>query len=77
MLSTLDPQGRRRTLGADKAYDRPEIVGGVRALTVTPHIAPNVHATKPTTEIDGRTTRHPGYAVSQQKRKLVEQGSRL
>jgi hypothetical protein len=41
---------------------------------VTPHIAANVHPTKPTTAIDGRTTRHPGYAVSQQKRKLVEQG---
>jgi len=44
----------------------------VRALGVTPHIAPNVHETKPTTAIDSRTTRRPGYAVSQQKRKLVE-----
>jgi hypothetical protein len=74
MLATLDPRARRRTVGADKAYDRPEIVGGVRAFGLTPHIAANVHATKPTTEIDGRTTHHPGYAVSQQKRKLVEQG---
>ena len=74
LLSTLEPRARRRTLGADKGYDRPEIVAGVRALGVTPHIAPNVHATKPTTAIDGRTTHHPGYAVSQRKRKLVEQG---
>jgi hypothetical protein len=46
----------------------------VRALGVTPHIAANVHPTKPTPTIDGSTTRHPGYAVSQRKRKLVEQG---
>ncbi len=74
LLTTLEPRGRRRTLGADKGYDRPDVVAGVRALGVTPHIAANVHPTKPTTAIDGRTTRHPGYAVSQQKRKLVEQG---
>jgi len=74
LLTTLEPRARRRTLGADKGYDRPDIVAGVRALGVTPHIAPNVHPTKPTTTIDGRTTRHPGYALSQQKRKLVEQG---
>ena len=74
LLTTLEPRARRRTLGADKGYDRPDIVAGVRALGVTPHIAANVHATKPTSTIDGRTTRHPGYALSQQKRKLVEQG---
>ncbi len=74
LLTTLEPRARRRTLGADKGYDRLDIVAGVRALGVTPHIAPNVHPTKPTTTIDGRTTRHPGYAVSQRKRKLVEQG---
>jgi transposase len=74
LLTTLEPRARRRTLGADKGYDRPDIVAGVRALGVTPHIAANVHPTKPTTTIDGRTTRHSGYALSQQKRKLVEQG---
>jgi hypothetical protein len=74
LLTTLEPRARRRTLGADKGYDRPDLVAGVRALGVTPHIAANVHPTKPTTAIDGRTTRHPGYARSQQKRKLVEQG---
>jgi transposase len=74
LLTTLEPRARRRTLGADKGYDRPEIVAGVRALGVTPHITPNVHPTKPTSAIDARTTRHPGYALSQRKRKLVEQG---
>ncbi len=74
LLTTLEPRARRRTLGGDKGYDRAEVVAGVRALGVTPHIAPNVHKTKLTSVIDGRTTRHPGYAVSQQKRKLIEQG---
>lgn len=46
----------------------------MRELGVTPHIAPNIHKTKPTSVIDGRTTRHPGYGVSQQKRKRIEQG---
>ena len=74
LLTTLEPRARRRTLGADKGYDRPEVVAGMRELGVTPHVAPNVHRTKPTSAIDGRTTRHPGYEVSQQKRQLIEQG---
>lgn len=74
LLTTLEPRARRRTLGADKGYDRPEVVAGVRALGVTPHITPNLHKQKLTSAIDGRTTRHPGYAVSQEKRKLIEQG---
>jgi hypothetical protein len=47
-------------------------VADLRALQVTPHIA--VHLKGRRSAIDGRTTRHPGYAVSQRKRKLVEQG---
>ena len=74
MLTTLEPCGRRRTLGADKGYDTPDFVAGVRACHTTPHVAPNVHARKPTSAVDGRTTRHPGFAVSQVKRKLVEEG---
>jgi transposase len=74
MLATLEPRARRRTLGADKGYDQPDFVAAVRALNTTPHVAPNIHATKPTSALDARTTRHPGYAVSQRKRKLVEQG---
>jgi len=74
MLTTLEPRARRRTLGADKGYDQPAFVAAVRALNTTPHVTPNIHPTKPTSAIDARTTRHPGYALSQQKRKLVEQG---
>jgi transposase len=58
----------RVTLGADKGYDRKEFVRELREHQVTPHIA-----CKPTSIIDARTTRHPGYAVSQCKRKRVEE----
>jgi transposase len=55
--------GRHRvTLGADKGYDAADFVVDLRALNVTPHIAQN---TSRRSAIDGRTTRHPGYAVSQ------------
>jgi len=74
LLSTLEPRARRRTLGADKGYDQPDFVAVVRAFNTTPHVTPNIHPTKPTSALDARTTRHPGYALSQQKRKLVEQG---
>ena len=58
----------RITLGADKGYDRKEFVLQLREHQVTPHIA-----CKPTSIIDPRTTRHPGYATSQRKRKRVEE----
>jgi transposase len=58
----------RVTLGADKGYDRKEFVLELREHQVTPHIA-----RKPTSIIDARTTRHPGYAISQQKRKRIEE----
>lgn len=74
MLTTLEPRARRRTLGADKGYDTPELVAGIRACNTTPHVAPNIHKTKPTSAVDGRTTRHAGFDVSQVKRKLVEEG---
>lgn len=57
------------TVGGDKGFDVSSIVAGVRALTLTPHVAQKVKGS----EIDGRTTRHAGYAISQQKRKLIEQ----
>ena len=53
--------------GADKGYDVASFVADVRVRDVTPHVAQKVRA------IDGRTTRHAGYHVSQRKRKLVEQ----
>jgi transposase len=76
LLMALPPGRRRRTLGADKGYDTPEFIAGVRALGFTPHVTPNPHryGTHRRSPVDGRTTRHPGYARSQRKRKLVEQG---
>lgn len=65
------PGGRRRTLGADKGYDTTDFVASCRELTVTPHVAQNI--TRPGgSAIDGRTTSHPGYAVSMRKRKMIE-----
>jgi hypothetical protein len=72
MLDRLPKNKRRRTLGADKGYDTQDFVAGVRARGVTPHVAQNT--TNRRSAIDGRTTRHRGYGVSQKKRKLVEQG---
>ena len=66
------PRRRRITLAADKGYDTRDFVAGLRAMRVTPHVAQ--HTTGRRSAVDGRTTRHPGYAVSQRKRKLVEQG---
>jgi transposase len=62
------PGRQRVTLGADKGYDRKEFVQALRAYQVTPHLA-----RKPSSIIDQRTTRHPGYAISQHKRKRVEE----
>jgi hypothetical protein len=61
----------RGTLGADKAYDTQAFVAAVRGLRLTPHVAQNT--TNRASAIDGRTTRHPGYAVSQRVRKEVEE----
>ena len=65
------PTTRRITLGEDKNYDTHQFVQDLRALQVTPHVAQ--HTTNRASAIDGRTTRHPGYTVSQQKRKRVEE----
>jgi transposase len=62
------PGPHRVTLGGDKGYDTKEFVQEMRDHQVTPHVA-----LKATTIIDARTTRHPGYAISQQKRKRVEE----
>jgi IS5 family transposase len=66
----LEACGRRGgTVGADKGYDVADFVTAVRALGVTPHVTQKVAGSA----IDGRTTRSAGYAISQRKRKLVEQ----
>ena len=63
--------GGRVTLGGDKGYDYPAFVAALRHMEVTPHVAQNT--TNRRSAIDQRTTRHPGYAVSQLKRKRVEE----
>jgi IS5 family transposase len=59
-----------RSVGADKGYDTAGFVAGVRALGVTPHVARK----RRFAALDGRTSRHAGYAVSQRRRKLIEEG---
>jgi transposase len=71
MVTGLPPTTRRRTLGADKGYDTAAFVQALRTLGITPHVAQH---TKRTSGVDGRTTRHRGYAVSQVRRKRVEEG---
>lgn len=68
------PGRHRLTLAADKAYDTRDFATTLRAMRVTPHVAQYATTVHRRSAIDGRTTRHPGYARSQQKRKLVEQG---
>ena len=63
--------GRRRTLGADKAYDVAGFVEQVRDLNTTPHVVQNL-ARRGGSAIDGRTTRHPGYAMSVHARPRIE-----
>ena len=71
MIVRHSPGARRLTLGADKAYDAAAFVADLRDLNVTPHIAQNLNGRR--SAIDSRTTRHPGYTVSQQKRKRIEE----
>lgn len=59
------------TLGADKAYDTSDFVAELRQMCVTPHVAQNTSGRA--SNIDGRTTRHAGYAVSQRTRKRIEE----
>lgn len=66
-------RGRRRgTVAADKAYDTRGFVAGCRDVGLTPHVARNQHRTH-RSAIDGRTTRHPGYAASLVVRRRIEQ----
>jgi transposase len=73
MIADL-PGAHRITVAADKAYDTRDFVGDLRAMRVTPHVAQHAPQRRRHSAIDHRTTRHPGYAITQQKRKLVEQG---
>jgi transposase len=64
------PGRRRRTLGMDKGYDSAEFVANCRAAGVTPHVAQNTSNRR--SAIDGRVTRHTGYAVSLKIRAWIE-----
>lgn len=63
---------RRITVGGDKGYDTAGFARECREINVTPHVAQTSDARR-RSAIDDRTTRHPGYLVSQRKRKLVEE----
>jgi len=71
MLDTLPSKGPK-TLGADKGYDLRDFIAGCRKRGVTPHVARNV-THQGGSAIDGRTTRHAGYRVSQVVRKRIEE----
>lgn len=71
MLARLPKTTRRRTVGADKAYDTRSFVADARSLGFTPHVAQNT--TNRRSAIDGRTTRHRGHQVSQRIRARVEE----
>jgi hypothetical protein len=72
MLAEVAKPGKRITVGADKAYDTRGFVKACRDTNVTPHVAQNTKRVGGSA-IDGRTTRHAGYAISQRKRKCIEQ----
>jgi transposase len=67
------PGDHRVTIGTDKAYDMREVVETFRAMHVTPHVAQYTETDHRSSAIDGRTTQHPGYGVSQRIRKRVEE----
>ena len=71
MLERLPPSKRRRTVAGDKNYDTASFVADARKLGFTPHVAQNT--TNRRSAIDKRTTRHPGYQVSQSIRARVEE----
>jgi len=60
------------TVGGDKGFDTRDFVKECRNLRVIPHVAQN-HERRGGSALDGRTTRHPGYSVSQRKRKRIEE----
>ena len=73
-LHMIEPRADRPrpiTLGADKGYDAEDFVNELRSMNATPHVAQNTSGRS--SAIDGRTTRHAGYAVSQRIRKRIEE----
>jgi transposase len=73
-LSMIEPRADRPraiTLGADKAYDAEDFVNELRSMNVRAHVAQNTSGRR--SAIDGRTTRHAGYGISQRVRKRIEE----
>ncbi len=73
-LAMIEPHANRLrpiTLGTDKGYDAADFVNELRSMRVTPHVAQNTSGRR--SAIDGRTTRHAGYRVSQRIRKRIEE----
>ena len=68
--------GHRITAGEDKAYDTADHVANLRASNITPHVTQNDSPTKTgkrrKSAIDGRTTQHEGYGMSQSRRAMIE-----
>ncbi len=74
-LAMIEPRADRPhaiSLGADKAYDAEDFVNELRSMNVRPHVAQNDSGRR--SAIDGRTTRHASYAMSQKIRKRIEEG---
>ena len=71
MIEPLADRSCTITLGADKAYDAEDFVNELRSMRVRPHVAQNNNGRS--SVIDGRTTRHGGYAISQRLRKRIEE----
>ena len=72
MLADVASKTQRKTVAADKAYDTKGFVKACRDINVTPHVAQNTNRLGGSA-IDGRTTRHEGYAMSLRARKRIEQ----
>jgi transposase len=73
-LHMIEPRADRPctvTLGGDKGYDTEDFVNELRSMNVTPHVARNTNGRS--SAIDGRTTRHSGYPISQRVRKRIEE----
>jgi len=72
MMDESIPPGKRATAGGDKGFDTKDFVAETRALGITPHVAQTTDPHRGSA-IDGRTTRHEGYAISQRFRKRIEE----
>ena len=72
MVDDSLPGSRRLTVGADRGYDTRDFVAGCRERHITPHVAQYEHERR-RSAIDGRTTQHEGYLLSQRCRMRIEQ----